>query len=126
MKKKGLHCCGFRYQHTYNGKLSEGGGNFVCISTVLDLYFLWDWIGRFSRGSNRMYVCEGKDEAMASRGAIFQSVAGRESGVTVLVVSFAIFISTRPDLRDFLTSIRSVQNYNRFLVYLTIYRSIEI
>jgi hypothetical protein len=31
----------------------------VCISTVLDLYFLWDWIGRFSRGSNRMYryVC---------------------------------------------------------------------
>ena len=71
-------------------------------------------------------TCEGKDEAMASRGVIFQSVAGRESGVTVLVVSFAIFISTRPDLRDFLTSIRSVQNYNRFLVYLTIYRSIEI
>ena len=52
-EKKGLHCCGFRYQHTYNGKLTEGGGNFVCISTVLDLYFLWDWIGRFSRGSNR-------------------------------------------------------------------------
>ena len=49
----------------------------------------------------------------------------RENGV-VLVVSFAIFISTRPDFRDFLTSIRSVQNYNRFLVYLTIYRSIEI
>ena len=72
------------------------------------------------------YIHEGKDEAMASRGVIFQSVAGRESGVTVLVVSFAIFISTRPDLRDFLTSIRSVQNYNRFLVYLTIYRSIEI
>ena len=42
MKKKGLHCCGFRYQHTYNGKLTEGGGNFVCISSVLDLYFLWD------------------------------------------------------------------------------------
>ena len=56
MKKKGLHCCGFRYQHTYNGKLSEGGGNFVCISTVLDLYFLWDWIGPFSRGSN--HTCE--------------------------------------------------------------------
>ena len=34
----------------------------MCISTVLDLYFLWDWIGRFSRGSNHtyqynMYVC---------------------------------------------------------------------
>jgi hypothetical protein len=71
-------------------------------------------------------VHEGKDEAMASRGVIFQSVAGRESGVTVLVVSFAIFISTRPDFRDFLTSIISVQNYNRFLVYLTKYRSIEI
>ena len=28
----------------------------MCISTVLDLYFLWDWIGRFSRGSNRMYI----------------------------------------------------------------------
>jgi hypothetical protein len=61
-EKKGLHCCGFRYQHTYNGKLTEGGGNFVCISTVLDLYFLWDWIGRFSRGSNRMYIhtCTGR------------------------------------------------------------------
>ena len=53
MKKKGLHCCGFRYQHTYNGKLIEGRGNFMCISTMYDLYFLWDWIGRFSRGSNR-------------------------------------------------------------------------
>ena len=42
---------------TYNGKLSEGRGNFVCISTVvLDLYFLWDWIGPFSRGSN--HTCE--------------------------------------------------------------------
>ena len=30
-------------------------------------------------------IFEGKDEAMASRGAIFQSVAGRESGVTFLV-----------------------------------------
>jgi len=58
MKKKGLHCCGFRYQHTYNGKLSEGRGNFVCISTVLDLYFLWDWIGPFSRGSNHTCTCE--------------------------------------------------------------------
>jgi len=28
-----------------------------------------------------MYVCEGKDEAMASGRVIFQSVAGRESGV---------------------------------------------
>jgi len=55
-EKKGLHCCGFRYQHTYNGKLTEGGGNFVCISTVLDLYFLWDWIGPFSRGSNHTYI----------------------------------------------------------------------
>jgi hypothetical protein len=72
------------------------------------------------------HIHEGKDEAMASGRVIFQSVAGRESGVTFLVVSFAIFISTRPDFRDFLTSIRSVQNYNRFLVYLTIYRSIEI
>ena len=34
-EKKGLHCCGFRYQHTYNGKLTEGGGNFVCISTTV-------------------------------------------------------------------------------------------
>ena len=74
----------------------------------------------------QVYIHEGKDEAIGSRGVIFQSVAGRESGVTVLVVSFAIFISTRPDFRDFLTSIRSVQNYNRFLVCLTIYRSIEI
>ena len=45
---------------TYNGKLSEGRGNFVCISTVLftvlDLYFLWDWIGPFSRGSNHTYM----------------------------------------------------------------------
>ena len=49
----------------------------------------------------------------------------RENGA-VLVVSFAIFIFTRPDFRDLLRSIRSVQNYNRFLVYLTIYRSIEI
>ena len=51
----------------------------------------------------------------------------RENGA-VLVVSFAIFIYTRPDFRDLLRSIRSVQNYNRFLVYLTIYtcRSIEI
>jgi hypothetical protein len=73
-----------------------------------------------------MYVCEGKDEAMASGRVIFHSVAGRESGVIVLVVSFAIFIFTRPDFRDFLRSIRSVQNYNRFLVYLTIYRFIEI
>jgi hypothetical protein len=75
------------------------------------------------------YVCEGQDLLVADlerSEKIFQSVAGRESGVTVLVVSFAIFISTRPDFRDFLTSIRSVQNYNRFLVYLTIYRSIEI
>ena len=75
-----------------------------------------------------MYV-EGQDLLVADLArseTIFQSVAGRESGVTVLVVSFAIFISTRPDFRDFLTSIRSVQNYNRFLVYLTIYRSIEI
>ena len=56
MKKKGLHCCGFRYQHTYNGKLIEGRGNFLCISTIYDLYFLWDWIGRFSRGSNRTHV----------------------------------------------------------------------
>ena len=54
MKKKGLHCCGFRYQHTYNGKLIEGRGNFMCISTIYDLYFLWDWIGPFSRGSNRI------------------------------------------------------------------------
>ena len=46
--------------------------------------------------------------------------------VVVLVVTFAIFIFTRPDFRDFLRSISSVQNYNRFLVYLTIYRSIEI
>jgi hypothetical protein len=74
----------------------------------------------------QVHIHEGKDEAMASGGVIFHSVAGRESGVTFLVVSFAIFISTRPDFRDFLTSIRSVQNYNRFLVYLTIYRSIEI
>jgi hypothetical protein len=72
------------------------------------------------------YIHEGKDEAMASGRVIFHSVAGRESGVIVLVVSFAIFIFTRPDFRDFLRSIRSVQNYNRFLVYLTIYRSIEI
>ena len=56
MKKKGLNCCGFRYQHTYNGKLIEGRGNFVCISTIYDLYFLWVWIGPFSRGSNRMYM----------------------------------------------------------------------
>ena len=76
--------------------------------------------------AHQQFIPEGKDEAIGSRGVIFQSVAGRESGVTVLVVSFAIFISTRPDFRDFLTSIRSVQNYNRFLVYLTIYRSIEI
>ena len=63
MKKKGLHCCGFRYQHTYNGKLIEGRGNFMCISTIYDLYFLWDWIGPFSRGSNlvqytRYYVLQ--------------------------------------------------------------------
>ena len=56
MKKKGLHCCGFRYQHTYNGKLTEGRGNFVCISTILDLYFLWEWIGRLSRGTNHIYI----------------------------------------------------------------------
>ena len=58
MKKKGLHCCGFRYQHTYNGKLIEGRGNFVCISTIYDLYFLCGRIGQFFRGSNRtcMYV----------------------------------------------------------------------
>jgi hypothetical protein len=69
------------------------------------------------------YMHDGKDEAIASiaRGVVFHSVAGRESGgnCTVLVVSFAMFISTRPDFRDFLC-IRSVQNYNRFLVYLTI------
>ena len=70
----------------------------------------------FKKNPQLRDIYEGKDEAMASRGVIFQSVAGRESGVTVLVVSFAIFISTRPDFRDFLTSIRSVQNYNRFLV----------
>ena len=56
MKKKGLHCCGFRYQHTYNGKLTEGRGDFVCISTILDLYFLWGRIGQLSRGSNRTHV----------------------------------------------------------------------
>ena len=72
------------------------------------------------------YIHEGKDEAMASGGVIFHSVAGRESGVIVLVVSFAIFIFTRPDFGGFVRSIRSAQNYNRFLVYLTIYRSIEI
>jgi len=60
--------------------------------------------------------------------------------VVVLVVTFAIFIfvlctlyictSTRPDFEDFFLEvsdhIRSVQNYNRFLVYLSIYRPIEI
>ena len=53
MKKKGIHCCGFRYQHTYNGKLTEGRGNFVCISTILDFYFLCGWIGQSTRGTNR-------------------------------------------------------------------------
>ncbi len=48
------------------------------------------------------------------------------SRVVPLVVTFAIFIFTRPDFGDFVRSIRSVQNYNRFLVYLTIYRPIEI
>ena len=65
MKKKGLHCCGFRCQHTYNGKLIKGRGNFVCISTIYDLYFLWVWIGPFSRGSNRtctypVHECTGR------------------------------------------------------------------
>ena len=32
----------------------------MCISTILNLYFLWDWIGRFSRGSNRMYTCNAR------------------------------------------------------------------
>jgi len=51
------------------------------------------------------------------------------SRVVPLVVFFAIFIFARPDFRVFLEvldHIRSVQNYNRFLVYLSIYRPIEI
>ena len=58
IRKKGLHCCGFGYQHTYNGKLTEGRVT-LCVWV---LYFRplfpehgtdgW-WIGRFSRGSNR-------------------------------------------------------------------------
>ncbi len=51
------------------------------------------------------------------------------SRVVPLVVTFAIFIFTAQILTTFLEvsdHIRSVQNYNRFLVYLTIYRPIEI
>ena len=41
-------------------------------------------------------------------------------------VTFGNIIFTRPDFDDFFRSIISVQNCNRFLVYLTIYRPIEI
>ena len=46
--------------------------------------------------------------------------------VIPLVVTFAIFIFTRPEFGDLFRSISSVQNCNRFSVYLTIYRLIEI
>ena len=42
MKKKGLHCCGFRYQHsthTYNGKLSEGRGALSDLRAVKKQHF---------------------------------------------------------------------------------------
>ena len=56
------------------------------------------------------------------RGYFFIVRAGRER----VYLYFLQILFLRPDFRELLRSIRSVQNYNRFLVYLTIYRSIEI
>jgi hypothetical protein len=106
---------------THPGVVEERVGTwwYTYINIYIPYTLYYTFIQHYIPVHIHTYIHEGKDEAMASGRVIFQSVAGRESGVIVLVVSFAIFIFTRPDFRDFLRSIRSVQNYNRFLVYLT-------
>ena len=49
------------------------------------------------------------------RGYFFIVRAGRER----VYLYFLQILFLRPDFRELLRSIRSVQNYNRFLVYLT-------
>jgi hypothetical protein len=62
---------------------------------------------------------------MTLGGVIFCVLLAQGKWSSILVVSFAIFIFTRPDFRDLLRSIRSVQNYNRFLVFIYLFRVVE-